>query len=658
MPVETHSDETAFFAGGGELGAMMRAHDWSTSPLGPPDRWPQSLRSVVGLLLTSKFPMFVAWGPELAFLYNDSYAEILGAKHPKALGARFYDIWSEIWADISPLIDAALNGQATYREDLPLLMNRKGFDEQTWFTFSYSPVRDESGAVAGMFCACNETTDKVLAERRNIADKERLEQLFDQAPGFMAMVRGPDHVFELANPAYKRLVGDRELIGKTLAEALPDAVEQGYLKLLDKVYLNGQAFSSSGAKYAMQAVPGGPVTERYLNFVYQPVKDANGQVSGIFIEGSDVTGAHQTNDALLTANEALRKKTEELAHSEARYRSALIAGRLVHWETDLVARTRIWPRDAMALFGLALPDGRGHYGGDNDEFKLAVHPDDRHMVQTFYELADKQDWFPAEYRIMRPDGSVRWLSGGGQVIARGPDGKARRLINVVTDITDRKIGEEHVHTLLSEITHRGKNLLAVIQAIASQTGRSTVTFDDFQERFTRRLHGLAASHDLLVMQNWKGASLANLIRNQLAPFAEMGNEGIRTSGPDIYLSPKITETLGLALHELATNAVKYGALSVPNGKIDISWNIDNPGGAKPELLRLAWLERNGPPVTPPDRKGFGHTVFERIVAKSLNGKIDIHFAPEGLDWRLSIPTMDYNKSRAVFRDRFDMDSSR
>ena len=159
----------------------MRSHDWSTSPLGPPESWPQSLRTVVGLVLQSRFPMFVAWGQDLGFLYNDPYAEILGAKHPRALGRRFFDIWSEIWTDISPLIDAAMAGQATYREDLPLLMNRKGYDEQTWFTFSYSPVRDESGRVAGMFCACTETTQKVLALRGLRELNETLERRVNEA---------------------------------------------------------------------------------------------------------------------------------------------------------------------------------------------------------------------------------------------------------------------------------------------------------------------------------------------------------------------------------------------------------------------------------------------------------------------------------------------
>lgn len=169
----------AFLQGGGEVGALMRAHDWTKSPLGPPASWPQSLRSVVGLLLTSKFPMFVAWGSDLGFLYNDAYAQILGGKHPKSLGARFFDIWSEIWPDIEPLIAAAMRGEATYRDNLPLLMNRRGFMEQTWFTFSYSPVRDERGDVAGMFCAVAETTEQVLSQARQ-AFRIRLEQRLQQ----------------------------------------------------------------------------------------------------------------------------------------------------------------------------------------------------------------------------------------------------------------------------------------------------------------------------------------------------------------------------------------------------------------------------------------------------------------------------------------------
>jgi signal transduction histidine kinase/ActR/RegA family two-component response regulator len=201
----------SIFSGGGQVGELMRSHDWTTSPLGPPERWPQSLRTVVDLLLQSRFPMFVAWGTDLGFLYNDSYAEILGAKHPAALGRRFHDIWSEIWPDIRPLIDAAMNGQATYREDLPLVMNRKGYDEQTWFTFSYSPVRDETGQVAGMFCACTETTEKVVGE-------EQLREADRRKDEFIAML-----AHELRNPLAPIRTG-LELI--SVAGNTPDAVER------------------------------------------------------------------------------------------------------------------------------------------------------------------------------------------------------------------------------------------------------------------------------------------------------------------------------------------------------------------------------------------------------------------------------------------------
>ena len=151
-------------------------------------------------------------------------------------------------------------------------------------------------------------------------------------------------------------------------------------------------------------------------------------------------------------------ETTQKVIEEQRLSGALRAGQLVHWETDLITGTRTWTREAMALFGLSLVDGRGRFGGDADEFRLALHPDDRYLADGFYELADKQDWFPVEYRIRRPDGTVRWLSGGGQVLARSAEGKAQRLINVVADVSERKIAEERVKFLMGEIIHRSKNL--------------------------------------------------------------------------------------------------------------------------------------------------------------------------------------------------------
>ena len=170
------------FAGNSEMRTLMNAHDWSKSPLGPPAGWPPEMRAIVSMMLHSKFPMFLAWGPKLGFLYNDSYVDALGAKHPQALGRPFNEVWTEIWHVVGPLCDRAFEGEATFSEDLPLRMLRNGHEEQTWFTFSYSPVYDKRGQVSGVFCACTETTANVLNENRQaflIQLEDRLRPLTD-----------------------------------------------------------------------------------------------------------------------------------------------------------------------------------------------------------------------------------------------------------------------------------------------------------------------------------------------------------------------------------------------------------------------------------------------------------------------------------------------
>jgi PAS domain S-box-containing protein len=308
------SGSLMFLSGGGEMGAMMRAHDWSTSPLGQPVDWPPALRTVVGLMINSKFPMFVAWGPQLGFLYNDAYCDILGEKHPAALGRPFRDIWSEIWADIGPLAERALAGESTYSDRLYLVMNRHGYDEETWFTYSYSPVRDETGKVSGMYCTCVEVTEQVHAERYRNQENERFRTLFEQAPGIIAVLRGPDHVFELTNQSYLQLIGHRQLVGKRARDALPEVAGQGFFELLDRVYTSGEPFVGHASPLRLQREPNGPLEERYIDFIYQPIRDPSGGVSGIFVEGSDVTLRKQIEDELRAANRQKDQFLAMLAH--------------------------------------------------------------------------------------------------------------------------------------------------------------------------------------------------------------------------------------------------------------------------------------------------------------------------------------------------------
>jgi PAS domain S-box-containing protein len=376
------------------MGAMMRAHDWSNSPLGEPMSWPQSLRSVVGLLLGSKFPMFVAWGAELGFLYNDPYTEVLGAKHPSALGARFHDIWREIWPDISPLIDAAMSGQASYHENLPLLMNRKGYDEQTYFTFSYSPVRDESGKVAGMFCACTETTAQVLSARRTADERERLRRMFEQAPGMIAMLSGPEHIFEIANDKYLELVGRRDIIGKPIREALPEIAAQGFTGLLDNVFQSGEPYLGEAVPVRVEREPGGPLVERLVDFIYQPMTDDAGRISGVFVQANDVT--------------ASREAEKRLRDSEERYRQIVEgAEEFAIVSLDATGVIKSWNTGAERVTGFSEADAIGQPGA------IIFTPEDRAAGAPESEMrrAEQAGRVANERWHVRKDGGRFWGSG-------------------------------------------------------------------------------------------------------------------------------------------------------------------------------------------------------------------------------------------------------
>src|SRR6202022_3516421 len=229
-----------FLAGGGEMGALTRAYDWSASPLGKPDTWPQSLRTALRILLNTNHPMFIWWGEELIQFYNDAYRRTMGAeRHPSALGQRGRECWAEVWDIIGPQIEFVMTGKgSTWDEDRLVPVTRNGRREDVWGTYSYGPI-DVEGGVGGVLVICNDVTAQHLINEA-LKDQSRfLRQLFEHAPGFMAVLRGPDHVFELTNAPSRKLLGDRDIVGKPLRAVLPEIEGQGYLELLDEVYRTG-----------------------------------------------------------------------------------------------------------------------------------------------------------------------------------------------------------------------------------------------------------------------------------------------------------------------------------------------------------------------------------------------------------------------------------
>ena len=329
---------------------------------------------------------------------------------------------------------------------------------------------------------------------------------------------------------------------------------------------------------------------------------------------------------------------QQLKESEQIYRGAVITGRLASWETNMVTRERIWTKEGMEMFGLDLPNGRGVIGGENDEFRLTLHPEDRHKVAEFHQTADRIDSYPAEYRIVRSDGRLLWMSGRGRVIERGADGKARRVANIVVDVTERKKSEERTKLLIDELNHRVKNTLATVQAIVAQSLRDERDTRDARGAIEARLQSLSSSHNLLTRANWEGAALHDVVSEAMRPFLRSSHTGqISVEGPQVRLRPKVALSLGMALHELATNASKYGALSVANGQVGIWWIPVTVGGAS--HLDFSWREQGGPLVKPRSQRGFGSRLIEQGLAHELGGSAHLEYLPSGINCRISFPLL-------------------
>lgn len=311
-----------FLAGGGEMGVLIRDHDWQNTALGPPRTWPQSLRTAVRLMLNTEHPMTIFWGGTGPCLYNDAFRQSLGPEqHPGSLGQPATEVWKETWPLFSAQIERIMSGKGSFKQvNQKLPFTRHGRREEVYWTYSFNPVDDEKApsGVGGVLVICNETTDQVLATQALDSKHDQLNQMFNQASAFMVLLSGPEHIYEYANPSHAQLVGHRPVLGKTIRDALPDAVEQGFGDILDEVYSSGQTYRTKHAKYRFQVTPGGPVEERILDFVYQPVLAQDGTVNSIFAEGTDVTDRVMAQEELERVNRELAETLQRLKASERR----------------------------------------------------------------------------------------------------------------------------------------------------------------------------------------------------------------------------------------------------------------------------------------------------------------------------------------------------
>ena len=311
------------FSGAGEMAERCRAFDWAATQLGPVEQWPQSLRTAAQLTLANLFPAIVLWGPDLIQIYNEGYRPILGVKHPAGLGQATHACWPEVRHINQPIFERVLQGETLTFEDALYPLMRSGVLEDAWFTLMFAPVLDDRGDVAGVFVTVQETTsaraaraleaEHAVLERQISVERNRLAEVFRQAPTFLAVVRGPQHEFEFVNDAYYMLVGHRDLIGKPVADALPETREQGFVALLDGVLNTGIPFVGREVPILLARTPGAVAEERFVDFVYQALTEADGTRSGLVANGSDVTEqvlARREIERLLRDSEMARGDAE------------------------------------------------------------------------------------------------------------------------------------------------------------------------------------------------------------------------------------------------------------------------------------------------------------------------------------------------------------
>ena len=470
------------FVGGGECGDLFRSFDWEKCALGVPETWPVELQTLVNVMLGSLQPMLIVWGPQQITIYNDGYAALCGNRHPAGFGHPFRDLWFDIWDAVDPIISAAYAGQGTSMDDIEFVMHRKGYPEETHFSFSYTPVRDQAGVVLGMFCACAEITNEIIVRREEKSMQEKLLQIFEMSPAGIATLSGPNHIFEFANEEYYSMIGvGRDIIGRSVAEAVSEVVDQGFIHLLDTVYRTGEPFAARARPVELNRGPDGEKQNRMIDFVYQAMRSSAGEIIGILVQAQDVT--------------------EKLAEQ-----------------------------------------------------------------------------------------------------------KHRELIS-------------------HELGHRLKNQLAMVQAIASQTLRSAGDLNVARKTLSARIGVLSAAHDTVIQGGLGTSQVHKLVNQLLEVHDDPAMTRFTVSGPVLRVGSRPSLSLSLIMHELATNAIKYGALSVPEGRVDIRWGI---AGEAKDRFELSWTESGGPSVVAPQRVGSGSRLIKAGIAGAADSRVEIVYDPAGV----------------------------
>jgi PAS domain S-box-containing protein len=519
----------------------------------------------------------------------------------------------------SVLWNQARNAAESFEFECRLQAGDGGF---RWFVVRAVPISGRHGNVEHWFGSATDIHDRKLAERALVGAQVQLEarvleleSVYQFAPVGLAVI-DRSMSFLRVNTALATMDGHPVTAhaGKTVAQIMPQLAET--LEPAIRKVLAGETIG----RLELVGSPDGEARRRVWQADFYPVRQEAGEVTAVGAIIDDVTAEYEAEAAL--------------AAEKSRLERLMISAPNLIYITDVARRRNAFMNPQIYdTLGYAPAELSGRSIKALNEL---VHPDDRGILTdlnlSVRRVADGEVR-EAEYRIRHADGDYRWFLIRETPFERNAEGKVTQVLGTGLDITARRDADEHQKVLIRELHHRVKNILATVQAIASATGRSANTFAEFRDDFSDRLVSLGRTHSLLTREAWAGADLHEILKSELEPYLEGANR-ITIEGPFVEIPRDIVISVGMAVHELTTNAVKYGALSVPEGRVHVS--IETDGAPVEPTLTMIWTESGGPEVKAPTRRGFGSLLLNRLLASQLGGDLAIDYRPAGIVARVQI----------------------
>jgi len=544
--------------------------------------------------------------------YNEAAAELWGC-HPELGESKFCGSWRLYWPDGTPLPHDECPMAIALRQRRPIRGMEAVAERPDGTRVSFvpypTPLFDESGRLTG---AVNMLVD--ISERRQAEyDKQRLAAIIDSSDDAI-VGKDLNGIVTSWNLGAERLFGysAEEMIGKSITLLIPAHLRHEETRILERIARGERIEHFETTRVRKDG------TFVSISLSVSPVRNTRGSLIGASKIARDITKRKDAELALADRNTQLRLAGK----------TGLVGSYVFDLNTGRVKISAGY----VAIYGL--PDGTEEYG--RDEWQARVHPDDLARLDALRTeaLAERRPEHRSEYRILRPDGEVRWVESRASILY-DDDGRAERMVGVNIDVTERKRLEEQQRVLVAELDHRVKNVLTSVSAVVSQTLEASRASDDLAVALNGRLKSMGVAHELLNSNRWVGISLAEIVRRELAPYATSKNTEI--NGPEIMLTASAGQTMAIVFHELVTNAAKYGALSTQEGRVLVRWNRhpdEDPRGAH---LVVEWQETDGPSVDALGKPGHGTSAIREQIPFELDGSVDFALNRDGVRCRMEIP---------------------